>query len=303
MWQVRFSRPSPSALALVGGDGFVGLRSEGYEIEHWIRFRLIEIEGYGKPVSSNCILEDIGAYDFPANNCGLANVVPGVRLGPRAAEPCPRHELAATRPAIQITTITVFILVTWQSSLLTGRFSLNLGTISRHDEWGSAGWHGVDFACDAHALVLVRGNDLRGSARFRPERYKVEHWIRLGLIKIEGYGFPAASDSILGKAGAYHFSAHDCGLADTVLGIGSGYAPWRGVLRKSERCEPRHTHHKDKVSHRRHIQFHGRAGAEKASTGVRKSARRDRHRLPRPPSKIRGSGVSILHLARYPPFG
>jgi hypothetical protein len=98
MWQVRFSRPSPSALALVGGDGFVGLRSEGYEIEHWIRFRLIEIEGYGKPVSSNCILEDIGAYDFPANNCGLANVVPGVRLGPRAAEPCPRHELAATGP-------------------------------------------------------------------------------------------------------------------------------------------------------------------------------------------------------------
>src|ERR1017187_641935 len=183
-------------------------------------------------------------------------------------------------------TITVFILVTWQSSLLTGRFSLNLGTISRHDEWGSAGWHGVDFACDAHALVLVRGNDLRGSARFRPERYKVEHWIRLGLIKIEGYGFPAASDSILGKAGAYHFSAHDCGLADTVLGIGSGYAPWRGVLRKSERCEPRHTHHKDKVSHRRHIQFHGRAGAEKASTGVRKSGRRGI-----------GTGFPVRHLS------
>jgi hypothetical protein len=81
MWQVRFSRPNPSALALVGGDGFVGsagLRSEGYEIEHRIRFRLIEIEGYGKPVSSNCILEDVGAYDFPANNCGLANVVLGV---------------------------------------------------------------------------------------------------------------------------------------------------------------------------------------------------------------------------------
>ena len=40
------------ALALAGGDGFVGsagLRPEGYEIEHPIRFRLIEIEGYGNP--------------------------------------------------------------------------------------------------------------------------------------------------------------------------------------------------------------------------------------------------------------
>jgi hypothetical protein len=120
--------------------------------------------------------------------------------------------------------------------LLAASFRLDLGTISRQDEWCSTGLR-FDLASHAHTLAVVGLNDLLRypSLRLHPERYEVEHRIRFSrLIEIEGHGPPVASESILRNLVIYHFSTYGRVLANLSLCIGRIYARRLRVLSQSE---------------------------------------------------------------------